>query len=133
LPQIMHWLQHHAPRGSYGSPAALGAWPRVARRNCKFLFFVGGYDPCSMTKREREEDLKQQQAFDLALFRVRMRNKKTGVVMMFSQLLDETEKELQRDNQRLAARDRGAVPSVRGHESGTGQKPAGTSVRRRRN
>ena len=31
LPQIMHWLRHHAPRGSYGSPAALGAWPRVAR------------------------------------------------------------------------------------------------------
>jgi len=31
LPQILHWLEHHAPRGSYGSPAALGAWPRVAR------------------------------------------------------------------------------------------------------
>ena len=58
-----------------------------------------------MTKREREEDLKQQQAFDSALFRVRMRNKKTGVVMMFSQLLDETEKELKRENMRLAARD----------------------------
>jgi len=57
-----------------------------------------------MTKREREEDLKHQQAFELALFRVRMRNKKNGVVMMFSQLLDETEKELQRENQRLAAR-----------------------------
>ena len=58
-----------------------------------------------MTKREREEDLKQQQAFELALFRVRMRNKKNGVVMMFSQLLDETEKELKRENMRLAARD----------------------------
>jgi hypothetical protein len=34
-----------------------------------------------------------------------MRNKKTGVVMMFSQLLDETEKELKRENMRLAARD----------------------------
>jgi hypothetical protein len=31
LPQIMHWLRHHAPQDSYGSPAALGAWPRVAR------------------------------------------------------------------------------------------------------
>jgi hypothetical protein len=31
LPQILHWLEHHAPLGSYGSPAALGAWPRVAR------------------------------------------------------------------------------------------------------
>ena len=31
LPAILHWLRHHAPRGSWGSPAALGAWPRVAR------------------------------------------------------------------------------------------------------
>jgi len=31
LPQIMHWLRHHAPRGSWGSPAALGAWPKIAR------------------------------------------------------------------------------------------------------
>ena len=31
LPQILLWLEHHAPRGSYGSPAALGAWPRIAR------------------------------------------------------------------------------------------------------
>jgi hypothetical protein len=31
LPQILLWLRQHAPRGSYGSPAALGAWPRVAR------------------------------------------------------------------------------------------------------
>jgi hypothetical protein len=31
LPAILDWLQHHAPRGSYGSPGALGAWPRVAR------------------------------------------------------------------------------------------------------
>jgi hypothetical protein len=31
LPQIVAWLEHHAPRLSYGSPAALGAWPRVAR------------------------------------------------------------------------------------------------------
>ena len=25
LPAILYWLQHHAPRLSYGSPAALGA------------------------------------------------------------------------------------------------------------
>jgi hypothetical protein len=31
LPHLLHWLEHHAPRGSYGSPAALGAWPRLAR------------------------------------------------------------------------------------------------------
>jgi hypothetical protein len=31
LPAIMLWLQHHAPRGSYGSPAALTAWPKLAR------------------------------------------------------------------------------------------------------
>jgi hypothetical protein len=31
LPQIIDWLRHHAPRGSYGNPAALGTWPRVAR------------------------------------------------------------------------------------------------------
>jgi hypothetical protein len=31
LPQILDWLQHHAPRGSYGSPATIGSWPRIAR------------------------------------------------------------------------------------------------------
>jgi len=31
LPAIMLWLRHHAPRGSYGSPAALADWPRLAR------------------------------------------------------------------------------------------------------
>jgi len=31
LPQTMHWLQHHAPRGSWGSPGALHNWPRIAR------------------------------------------------------------------------------------------------------
>ena len=31
LPAILHWLEHHAPRLAYGSPAALGAWPRIAR------------------------------------------------------------------------------------------------------
>jgi hypothetical protein len=25
FPEIMHWLRQHAPRGGYGSPAALGA------------------------------------------------------------------------------------------------------------
>ena len=29
LPQIMHWLRHHAPLGSYGSPAALTTWSRL--------------------------------------------------------------------------------------------------------
>ena len=33
LPAIVDWLEHHAPRLSYGSPAALGAWPRIARLN----------------------------------------------------------------------------------------------------
>jgi len=31
LPAICHLLRHHAPRGSYGSPGAIAAWPRVAR------------------------------------------------------------------------------------------------------
>jgi hypothetical protein len=31
LPAIVHWLSHHAPRGSWGSMAALGDWPRIAR------------------------------------------------------------------------------------------------------
>jgi hypothetical protein len=31
LPAILHWLEHHAPRLAYGSPVALGAWPRTAR------------------------------------------------------------------------------------------------------
>jgi len=37
LPQILLWLRHHAPRGSYGSPAALTTWPKIAREQvgCK--------------------------------------------------------------------------------------------------
>ena len=31
LPQILLWLRQHAPLGSYGSPAALGGWPKIAR------------------------------------------------------------------------------------------------------
>jgi hypothetical protein len=31
LPAILDWLQHHGPRGSYGSPSALGVWPKLAR------------------------------------------------------------------------------------------------------
>ena len=31
FPQIMLWLRRHAPMGSYGSPAALGTWPKIAR------------------------------------------------------------------------------------------------------
>jgi len=31
LPQILLWLRHHAPLGSYGSPAALSNWPKLAR------------------------------------------------------------------------------------------------------
>jgi hypothetical protein len=31
LPQILLWLRHNAPLGSYGSPAALTTWPRIAR------------------------------------------------------------------------------------------------------
>jgi hypothetical protein len=31
LPHIMLWLRHHAPLGSYGSPAPLTTWPKVAR------------------------------------------------------------------------------------------------------
>ena len=31
LPHILLWLRQHASRGSYGSPAALGSWPRIAR------------------------------------------------------------------------------------------------------
>ena len=37
LPQILLWLRHHAPLGSYGSPAALSTWPTIAREQagCK--------------------------------------------------------------------------------------------------
>jgi hypothetical protein len=31
LPATLHWLRSHAPRLSWGSPSALGAWPRLAR------------------------------------------------------------------------------------------------------
>jgi hypothetical protein len=31
LPAILDWLEHHAPRLAWGSAAALGAWPRIAR------------------------------------------------------------------------------------------------------
>jgi hypothetical protein len=31
VPQIIAWLRHHAPRGSYGSPAALTTRPTIAR------------------------------------------------------------------------------------------------------
>jgi hypothetical protein len=31
LPQIMRWLETHAPPPAWGSPAALGSWPRLAR------------------------------------------------------------------------------------------------------
>jgi hypothetical protein len=31
LAQILLWLRHHAPLGSYGSPAALTTWPTTER------------------------------------------------------------------------------------------------------
>jgi hypothetical protein len=31
LRQILLWLEHHAPLGSWGSPGALGSWPKIAR------------------------------------------------------------------------------------------------------
>jgi hypothetical protein len=31
LPATLDWLERHAPRLAWGSPAAVGAWPRIAR------------------------------------------------------------------------------------------------------
>jgi hypothetical protein len=31
LRQIVAWLENHAPLGSWGTPGALGSWPRIAR------------------------------------------------------------------------------------------------------
>jgi len=33
LRQIVAWLQNHAPLGSWGTPGALGSWPRICARS----------------------------------------------------------------------------------------------------